>query len=223
MKHKSCYFFHYLYFRPKTIPISDRRDASTNKRLLRATTNIFLLRLCIDCDNWSRYILRKCQWIQPNPSIGVWMGVKFRKRETERQIVKNASMAQCSRVVYELCTVTGCFIAERNLHEGVLSSSTVTHGSSISDSHCTPSVLQRVQCHATQPLNIWSRPPASARLSAPRSLIYVFCDLPECILQRNRNRSARPAKWCWPLVLGAPGSQNFFNVKRDLSKPYWIV
>ncbi len=158
-----------------------------------------------------------------NPSIGVWMGVKFRKRETERQIVKNASMAQCSRVVYELYTVTGCFIAERNLHEGVLSSSTVTHGSSISDSHCTPSVLQRVQCHATRPLNIWSRPPASARLSAPRSLIYVCCDLPECILQGNRKRSARPAKWCWPLVLGAPGSQNFFNVKRDLSKPYWIV
>lgn len=43
------------------------------------------------------------------------------------------------------------------------------------------------------------------------------------ILQGSRNRSARTAKWCWPLVLGVPGSQNFFNVERDLRKPYWIV
>ncbi len=156
-----------------------------------------------------------------NPSIGVWKGVKFRKRERWRM------HPWCN--VPELfmnCAVAGRFIAERNLWRCMrvfLSSSTVTHGSSISDSHYTPSVLQRVQCHATRPLNIWSRPPASARLSALRSLIYVCCDLPECILQGNRNRSARPAKWCWPLVLGAPGSQNFFNVKWDLRKPYWIV
>lgn len=143
----------------------------------------------------------------------------------ERKIAKNASVVQCSRVVYELRSGRPFYSGEKlvAVHEFFLSSSTVTHGSSISDSHCTPSVLQRVQCHATRPLNIWSRPPASARLSALRSLIYVCCDLPECILQGNRNRSARPAKWCWPLVLGAPGSQNFFNVKWDLRKPYWIV
>lgn len=76
------------------------RENHTSKGSLRAMANICLSSLDINCDNWTRYILRKCQWFQSKCLQWSLPGSerhKERVRQTDKQTKTDVEQTDSQR------------------------------------------------------------------------------------------------------------------------------